>query len=81
MHEEQLLTTTVIVVFLLFIAAISAIFVKKINFPYTVGLVIVGIVLGFVAQGVEILKPMQEVELSREIILYVILPTLLFDAA
>ena len=44
MHEEQLLTTTVIVVLLLFVAAISAIFTRKINFPYTVGLVIDGMV-------------------------------------
>jgi CPA1 family monovalent cation:H+ antiporter len=81
MHDETLLTATVTIVLLLFIAAISAIFVKRINFPYTVGLVIVGIVLGLAVSEVEALKPMQEVELSRDIILYVILPTLLFDAA
>jgi CPA1 family monovalent cation:H+ antiporter len=81
MHEEQLLTTTVIVVLLLFVAAISAIVTRKISFPYTVGLVVVGMLLGLAASEISWLAPMQEIELSREIILFVILPTLLFDAA
>ena len=81
MHDEALLTTVVIIVMLLFIAALSAIFVKRINLPYTVGLVIVGIGLGFATSELEFLQPMQEIELSREIILFLILPTLLFDAA
>lgn len=81
MYEEPLLTMAVIVVLLLSIAATSAIFVEKFNFPYTVGLVIAGIARGFAAFQVEILQPIQQPEMSREIILYVILPTLLFDTA
>ena len=81
MEEDSLLTPIVIVVSLLFIAALSAIIVKKIRLPYTVGLVLVGIGLGFLITRVPALHPMQDLELSREIILYLILPTLLFDAA
>jgi CPA1 family monovalent cation:H+ antiporter len=81
MHENTLLTPLVIVVGLLFIAALSAIVVKRIHFPYTVGLVLVGIALGFAAADVEFLQPLREVRLTPEFILFLILPTLLFEAA
>jgi CPA1 family monovalent cation:H+ antiporter len=81
MHEDTLLTPLVIVVGLLFIAALSAIVVKRIHFPYTVGLVLVGIALGFAAADVESLQLLREVRLTPEFILFLILPTLLFEAA
>lgn len=81
MHEDTLLTPLVIVVSLLFIAALSAIVVKRIHFPYTVGLVLVGIALGFAAADVESLQSLREVRLTPEFILFLILPTLLFEAA
>ena len=66
---------------LLFIAALSAIVVKKLRFPYTIGLLIVGILVGFLATRVEALAPMREIQLTPEIILFLILPTLLFEAS
>lgn len=81
MEEETLLRPIVVVIGLLFIAAISAIVVKRIRFPYTIGLVLVGIALAFAARDFEALSGLREVQLTPDIILYLILPTLLFEAA
>ena len=81
MHEDMFLNAILIVNGLIFIAALSAIFVKKANFPYTIGLLIVGILIGFLSSRVELLAPMREVQLTPDIILFLILPTLLFEAS
>jgi NhaP-type Na+/H+ or K+/H+ antiporter len=81
MHEDMFLNTILIVNGLIFIAALSAIFVKKAKFPYTIGLLIVGILIGFLSSRVELLAPMREVQLTPDIILFLILPTLLFEAS
>jgi CPA1 family monovalent cation:H+ antiporter len=49
MHQEAFITTVMAVVALLFVAALSALVMKRIRFPYTVGLVIVGVGLAFLA--------------------------------
>jgi Na+/H+ antiporter len=81
MPEDTFITTILIVNGLFFVAAISAIFVKKANFPYTIGLLIVGILVGYLSSRVGFLEPMREVQLSPDIILFLILPTLLFEAS
>ena len=81
MHEDTLLLNILIVVSLLFVAAVSAIFVRKARLPYTIGLLIVGIAIGYLSSRVEILAPMREVQLTPDIILFLILPTLLFEAS
>ena len=81
MHEDTMLNTILIVVGLMFVASISAIFVKKARFPYTIGLLIAGILIGYLSSRVEVLSPMREVQLSPDIILFLILPTLLFEAS
>ena len=81
MHEDTLLNTILIVNGLIFIAAMSAIFVRKVEFPYTIGLLIVGILIGYLSSRVEIMAPMREVQLTPDIILFLILPTLLFEAS
>jgi len=43
MEEATLLKPIVVVIGLLFIAGISALVVKHVRFPYTIGLVLVGI--------------------------------------
>ena len=65
----------------LLIASISAIGLRRINFPYTIGLVIIGIAMGFFAKKIPALAPVQMVHLTPNLILYVLLPTLIFDAA
>lgn len=81
MEEATLLKPIVVVIGLLFIAGISALVVKHVRFPYTIGLVLVGIALAFAARDFEALSDLREVKLTPDIILYLILPTLLFEAA
>jgi len=81
MEGETLLRPIVVVIGLLFIAALSAIVVRRIRFPYTIGLVLVGIGLAFAARDFEALSGLKEVQLTPDIILFLILPTLLFEAA
>ncbi|MBT5702809.1 MAG: Na+/H+ antiporter [Gammaproteobacteria bacterium] len=81
MHEETILGTISIVIGLIFAASISAIFVKKARLPYTIGLLIVGIGIGYLSSRVDMLAPLREVQLTPDIILFLILPTLLFEAS
>lgn len=81
MHEESILGTISIVIGLIFAASISAIFVKKARLPYTIGLLIVGIGIGYLSSRVDMLAPLREVQLTPDIILFLILPTLLFEAS
>ena len=81
MHEASILTNILIVIALIFIASISAIIVKKAKFPYTIGLLLVGILIGYLATRIEWLAPMREIQLTPDIILFLILPTLLFEAS
>lgn len=81
MHEEIYLTTIIVVIGLLFVASVSAIIVKKARLPYTIGLLVVGILIGYLSSRVEALAIMREVQLTPEIILFLILPTLLFEAS
>ena len=64
MHEDSILITTLIVVGLIFIASLSAIFVRRAHFPYTIGLLIVGILIGYLATRVDALEPMRQVQLG-----------------
>ncbi|MFW2367832.1 MAG: cation:proton antiporter [Desulforhopalus sp.] len=81
MHEDVYLTNIVVVVGLIFTASISAIVAKKARVPYTIGLLVVGILIGYFSSRIEILAPVREVQLTPEIILFLILPTLLFEAS
>ncbi len=65
---------------LLLIAVLSFVLAKKIKFPYTLFLVFVGTILAFLAkfQPFEFLTAFH---LSPELLFYVFLPTLLFEAA
>ncbi len=81
MYEDSILTPVVIVVGLMFVAAVTALVVRRLRFPYTIGLLIVGIALGLAAAHIEAAAPLRQVQLTPDLILYLILPTLLFEAA
>lgn len=81
MHDDSMLTSILVVVGLLFVSALSSIVVKKARFPYTIGLLLVGILIGYLSSRVEILAPMRDIRLTPDIILFLILPTLLFEAS
>lgn len=62
-------------------AALSAIFLKRLKFPYTIGLVIIGILVGGLAGHFKMLAPLTGFNITPNLILYVLLPALVFDAA
>lgn len=59
---------------ILLIGAVVAIIARRLKIPYTVGLVVAGIILAFVPLGLE-------VNFSKELIFKVLLPPLIFEAA
>lgn len=69
------------IMFLLIVSTISAVLFKKFRLPYTIGLVPVGIVLGIVFAKIPALVPLRNMQLSQELIMYVLLPALIFDAS
>ncbi len=81
MPESQVLTIVIAVIGLLLVASAAAIGLKRLHLPFTVGLVILGIALGSLAERVEALEPLRELTLSPELILFVFLPTLIFESA
>jgi CPA1 family monovalent cation:H+ antiporter len=81
MEHGSVVTIVVAVIGLLLVAAAAAIGLKRTRLPYTVGLVLLGLVLGALAERVEWLEPLHELTLSPEIILFIFLPTLIFESA
>ena len=81
MHNDPVITIVIAVVGLLLVAAVAAMGFRRLHLPFTVGLVIVGIAIGLLAERVELLAPLHEVRLSPELILFVFLPTLIFESA
>src|ERR671925_71893 len=70
---EQFLTTETLIIELLLIVSLVAIAVRRLRVPYTVALVIVGLVITF---G----QPL-EIDLTPELILALFVPPLVFEAA
>ena len=81
MHTDPVLATVIAIFALLLIAAAAAIGFKRIQFPFTVGLVLVGLGLGFLRPRVEALEFLGSFTLSPDLILFVFLPTLIFESA
>ncbi len=71
-----------LIVVLLFIAGAVRAFTKWVNMPFTVALVLVGFGLRQLSEnGPDILRPFVEHEISPDVILFVFLPTLIFESA
>ncbi len=81
MHETTVVTTVIVVIGLLLVASAASIGLKRTRMPYTVGLVLLGLVLGWLAERVDALEPLGEAALSPDMILFVFLPTLIFESA
>ena len=75
--------TTEILIFIGFLstAAISKVVLKKIKLPFTVGLVIVGVLFGLISSHLSAFGFLSDLALTPDIILHLILPVLIFDAA
>lgn len=63
------------------VAMFASVVCRKIRFPCTIGLVIVGMVLYKLGGVFTPLNVLQRVHLTPNFILYILLPTLIFDAA
>jgi monovalent cation:H+ antiporter, CPA1 family len=70
---EQFLATETLIIELLLIVSLVALAVRRLRIPYTVALVIVGLVITFQ-------KPL-EIDLTPELILSLFIPPLVFEAA
>jgi CPA1 family monovalent cation:H+ antiporter len=81
MHLEPVLATVIAFVALLLIAAAAAIGLKRVRFPFTVGLVLVGLILGALRHRIDALEVLGSFSLSPDLILFVFLPTLIFESA
>ena len=79
MFHNPMLVTEIDILVLLAVACLTAIALKRIKFPYTVALVLLGIGLGWLGQhGLEFL---QTLTLSHDLILFVFVPPLIFESA
>ena len=81
MSHNLLLNTEIQILVLLLVACLAAIAFKRINFPYTVGLVIVGLILSFLGKNIEALEVVNTFRLSEELILFIFVPPLIFESA
>lgn len=78
--EITFLTSILSLFFLLTISVFTYIFSKKINFPYTVSLLIVGLIL-IPLSKIELFSFINDFELTPNILFYVFLPILIFESA
>jgi len=70
------------VVALLFLAAVSAVITRRIRFPYTVGLVLIGVAVAFLADDYPHLShALDELKLEPVMIMFLFIPILIFESA
>jgi len=81
MDEGGVVLPIIGVLELLLLASLSAVALRRIGFPYTIGLVVVGGLLAVAQHRFDFLEPMRLVRLTPEIVLYLFIPTLIFPAA
>jgi CPA1 family monovalent cation:H+ antiporter len=74
-----MLTTEIALLSLLLIACLAAIALKRLQVPFTVGLVIIGLVAGWLGNKIPGLAILQEITLSHELILFLFVPPLVFE--
>jgi CPA1 family monovalent cation:H+ antiporter len=81
MHEADVVFLVIAILELLLVASLAAVLLRRLRFPYTIGLMIVGILLAFVQDRPDVLESVRRVRLTPDIVLYLFLPTLVFPAA
>lgn len=80
-HASPVISLVGAVVGLLVVAAGVQALSKRIKIPFTVGLVVVGALLGWLGQHLGFLAPIAALEVTPEVVLFVFLPTLIFQSA
>jgi CPA1 family monovalent cation:H+ antiporter len=72
--------TLLVYMALLTVGILVAALFRRLPIPYTVLLVLIGVSLGAVAQLWPVLEPLHQFRLTPELVLFVFLPTLIFEA-
>jgi len=80
MDELGFMSQTMSILALLIISSFAYIWSKKINFPYTVLLVIIGLILVPISH-ISLFSFIDDFKLTPDILFFVFLPVLLFEAA
>ncbi|WP_052049733.1 cation:proton antiporter [Leptolyngbya sp. KIOST-1] len=81
MEHNPLLTIQVDLLILLLLASLAAVTLTRVQFPYTVGLVLLGLLLGGLADWFPALAVLNTFNLSHDLILFVFVPPLIFESA
>jgi len=81
MHESATLELVIMVVALMFTASVVSLAAKRIGFPYTILLVIIGLALSWASGNMEGLHILRKFSLTPETVLFVLLPVLIFESA
>ena len=81
MREDHLVVLIVGIVEFLLIASFAAVLLKRVRFPYTIGLVILGILTALAQDRFHVLESLRSIRVTPDAVLYLFLPTLVFPAA
>ncbi|MCR4322655.1 MAG: sodium:proton antiporter [Candidatus Azambacteria bacterium] len=80
-HGEPFFYSVVLAVsFLLFVASVTTVFIKRLRAPYTVVLVVIGLALSVFSEY-ETFAFLNVLELSPDLVFYLFLPMLIFEGA
>ena len=63
------------------VAMVATGIARNFPIPYTVLLVILGIILGTLSRSTEVLQPLMEFQLTSDVVLFLFLPALIFESA
>ncbi len=78
---NHFLVVTITFFVLLAIASYASVFAKKIKIPYTIILFLVGILVVTLSRYFPQLAFLSKIELSKDLVFYIFLPTLIFESA
>jgi Na+:H+ antiporter len=81
MDEGGIVLPIIGVLELLLLASLSAVLFRRLRIPYTIGLVVVGVLLAVARDNLGFLEPVRLIRLTPEVVLYLFIPTLIFPAA
>src|SRR5688572_11616986 len=79
--NTTVLTAVLSVMALLFVAAVLSMLTRRVKLPFPVTLVVVGLALGTLIRRYPLLAPFNALKLTPEVLTYIFLPTLTFQAA
>ena len=81
MYESHVAFLVIAILELLLLASLAAVLLRRLQFPYTIGLMIIGILLAFAQERLDVLEAVRQIRLTPDIVFYLFLPTLVFPAA